>query len=79
MLEPAPIKNFNSVIAHVYVPYPFLMGPCQENNNNWDFHMLEVGTPNKILRIALDSAPAPPSLALAWGLVKGEKIKIFTC
>jgi hypothetical protein len=41
--------------------------------------MLEVGTTNKILGIALDFAPAPPSLALPWGLVKGEKIKIFTC
>jgi hypothetical protein len=35
MLEPTPNKNFkNSVIARVYVPYPFLMGPCQKKKIN---------------------------------------------
>jgi hypothetical protein len=76
MLEPTPNKKFkNSVIAHVSVPYPFLMGPCQEKKKiNWDFPTVEHVTRNKILGIALDFAPAPPTQAHPnGGLLKGEK------
>jgi hypothetical protein len=57
-------------------PTPSSWGLVKKKKINRDFHTLEVGTPNKILGIALDFTPAPLSLALRLGALN---VKVFTC